>query len=1266
MAEKEKVRWRVRFTALALVLTVGSIFGDAIPAAAQASAQAKTSVSGVRALKASSNATTANATTEKPAAAPVTRSSRPIRATRGVVPAFHLMPGSQHQTVRNPLARPSVLPNTDPNLGYHYDIPTPDQCRAAPGADSNYGWRKNHYAYCQVFTGAGTFTDPEHGNAVIAEYQMRVTTIGHGSYDARSATLTLYVDQVSVPLGVLPPGADMTFSFNCDGTPAGSCETDSTPVTLPIMGWEGQSMSYTFTSPDGVGITSANGKNVSFADETFSWAGHPACNPAICAPGGTGSGPNGHLRFDGPGSPIMSHQLGATFEPVDSGDSQVVDTLEYQYNGNYNGISYAQVAHHLYVALNFPASTYPQVAGKSLPPVLTRMANTTVANWNRRNVTQPLCRNVWGDGYATAYSPGLECDEYPFASTYQGGPITVDGNPDPTRISVCPLAGADNTAGGNALQYFYQYERIFDETDHFAVAVTDVPTPAPTPAAALPCPTPNPALPGVGRMVYDLSGGGAFLTLWTALGTSTGVLGDPTSGVSAIAGGQVQTFTGGNVYWSAASGTHEVTGAALTQYLTLGGPTSALGFPDTEPYASGGGTRQDFQHGSILVVGSVVTVSYGSEQWVVGHAAHAGNDYPYETIGQFEHQNEGTDDWAEYYGQCDSFAAWKVYENLAGTPSLPPIVPDPGWIPSAAPGISPVNQNTWGNADNWGNMAPKFGYTVDQVPTPGAIVWWRNATADPQNSNLTPDPAHGMGGFGHVGYVTDVYPDGSITIEQYNLRLNGEYSVLHMAFGQSATDTSFNQGSFTVPWPAGFVHIGDGASGAAASPPEPANGTVSWSYPNRGSQLQVIGPGSPSAQFSTGDIWYNRAGHGETGAEMYTHTNGPTAVSTATWTPSGLSANACYRVDAFVPDNYSDNPIAVYTVNDATGTNYAAVNENDTTKDWSELGVFKTGSGGGLSVKLDDRGVTGLYVAADAMRFWQQADCSALGDASPIMMPNSYYPSGSWSQRSGHGFFGNEQYATTTGTLYPTKTATWSPPHLLAHACYDVSLYVPDNYSDNPAATYNTDDVYYGGNFWPTVDENIFTNQFAGIGTLESGSGGYLPVALENNGPSGDYVAADAAAFVLNPNCAAQNNGTSTFGQPTSDGIIGPGSPAVNFTTTGNWHTYLGFGWNNHQLYSPDNAGATATWTFNGTPGACYNVDAYIPVMGYADNTSAGYVVSSNVVGGLATVNQNTTGGWTGLSRLNAGSDGKITVKLTDNGNSGGYTGADAIRFTGC
>ncbi|HEU5427419.1 MAG TPA: CHAP domain-containing protein [Actinocrinis sp.] len=642
--------------------------------------------------------------------------------------------------------------------------------------------------------------------------------------------------------------------------------------------------------------------------------------------------------------------------------------------------------------------------------------------------------------------------------------------------------------------------------------------------------------------------------------------------------------------------------------------------------------------------------------FTVGHAKHVGNDYPWETIGLFDHQTEGTDPWAEYYGQCDSFAAWKAYENLYGTGAhpLPSIFPAPGWSPPYA-GVLNVNQNTWGNAGDWSRTAPQHGWTVDSIAVPGAIAVWNNGHIGP---------------VGHVAYVTDVYSDGSITLENYNLLGNGQYSKFNLPPG-GGTVNSFNQ-SITLPWPDGFAHIGDGAALDANGnplPPDPKPATPVWGAPQN---VKVIGPGSSSSQFSLSNVWYLRTAHGMLGNEQYTHTNGAAAVSTATWTPSGLAANTCYRVDAFVPDNYSDNPTAIYTVRDSTGTSYAAVNENVQTNDWSELGVYKTDSGGGgLSVVVDDRGTTGLYVAADAIRFWRQTNCSAEGDVSPVMAPSSFY--GTWTGDSGHGFFGNEKYSATTGTSTAAKNAMWTPAHLLSYGCYDVSLYVPDNYSNNPGASYWSNDAYYGP-FYPQVDENGYTNQFAWIGTFQAYSDGTLPVEIFNSGPSGDFVAADAIAFVLNPSCLAQNGGVNAFGSTYSSTIIGPGSSPNQFSTTNDWYYQIGHGYANHELWTHTNgskAVSTATWTFTGSANACYTASAFIP-NNYANNTSAAYTLRTGNGSVNTTINQSTSTGWTPFAnnpKVKTGSDGKITVTLNDTGPSTAtYTAADAISFVpaGC
>jgi hypothetical protein len=402
----------------------------------------------------------------------------------------------------------------------------------------------------------------------------------------------------------------------------------------------------------------------------------------------------------------------------------------------------------------------------------------------------------------------------------------------------------------------------------------------------------------------------------------------------------------------------------------------------------------------------------------------------------------------------------------------------------------------------------------------------------------------------------------------------------------------------------------------------------------------VIGPGSSSSEFSTANGWYAKAGYGETGAMLWTHANGGTASSTATWTPQGLAASTCYQVDAFVPSTDSDNPVTLYTVTDAGGSATSAVNENVQTNDWSELGIFKTDGSGHITVRVDDRGTSGLYVAADAMRFWRQPDCSQRANISPVIMqPTSTF--GTWTTVSGHGLSGSMRYARTSGSNSGTASALWAPTTLRPGLCYDVSVYVPDTDSDNPGTLYYSNDQAYGI-FYPLVNENAFTNQFAPLGTFMSNSDGTLPVDIFNDGPSGEYVAADAVAFVWNPTCAAEWGGASTFGSKYTSTILGPGSGPPEFSTSGNWYYDLDHGYANHQLYTTDGSGASATWTFYGSANACYTAKAYIPNWD-ASNTTASY-----------------------SPRFTTGSNGTITVKLASTGSSGGYTAADAISFASC
>jgi hypothetical protein len=104
---------------------------------------------------------------------------------------------------------------------------------------------------------------------------------------------------------------------------------------------------------------------------------------------------------------------------------------------------------------------------------------------------------------------------------------------------------------------------------------------------------------------------------------------------------------------------------------------------------------------------------------------------------------------------------------------------------------------------------------------------------------------------------------------------------------------------------------------------------------------------------------------------LWTHTNGTTVDSTATWSPT-LQPGICYTVSAYVPDNYSNTNATYYVWSNSSNPGRPAtvsVNENNYTNAWATLGNFTTFDDGSITVELTDLGPTGQYVAADAVRF---------------------------------------------------------------------------------------------------------------------------------------------------------------------------------------------------------------------------------------------------------------------------------------------------------
>lgn len=103
---------------------------------------------------------------------------------------------------------------------------------------------------------------------------------------------------------------------------------------------------------------------------------------------------------------------------------------------------------------------------------------------------------------------------------------------------------------------------------------------------------------------------GAILSEWTHLGADKSFLGYPTTDESAAVGGRFNNFQYGSIYWSSASGAHEVHGAIRERWVSMGAERSSLGFPTQDESATPENFARysDFQHGAISWASSTGTV----------------------------------------------------------------------------------------------------------------------------------------------------------------------------------------------------------------------------------------------------------------------------------------------------------------------------------------------------------------------------------------------------------------------------------------------------------------------------------------------------------------------------------------------------------------------------------------------------------------------------------------------------------------------------------
>jgi surface antigen len=137
-------------------------------------------------------------------------------------------------------------------------------------------------------------------------------------------------------------------------------------------------------------------------------------------------------------------------------------------------------------------------------------------------------------------------------------------------------------------------------------------------------------------------------------------------------------------------------------------------------------------------------------------ALATGDDYPYRA-----YTSNVADRWGFTVRQCVSFVAWR--EAQAGHP------------------MDNATQH-WGSALSWDEAASRLGVAISSRPVVGAIAQWNAGERSPwyTNPSTTPTGTITAGPYGHVAWVSHVYSDGSVQIEQYNMSGNRSYSVMRV------------------------------------------------------------------------------------------------------------------------------------------------------------------------------------------------------------------------------------------------------------------------------------------------------------------------------------------------------------------------------------------------------------------------------------------------------------------------------------------------------
>ncbi|WP_405642317.1 DNRLRE domain-containing protein [Streptomyces uncialis] len=379
---------------------------------------------------------------------------------------------------------------------YEY-IASTNECRNADDADNASGWLKNRFSYCQetmtVMPAVKCGLWPP-GCYLQGTFISTNTLIGRGQIGGlNGSTLTRFAEfdfNVDVFLSsgdFNKAGAKLEARLECKGdwaigVPGSPTAQDACQPGIHVGRTDSPSQwkhngdttfdlwSLAPKLPD-----LANGDQIATGQFTpilkFTLPGYSQVIPA--------GGEKGEIRFDS-AAYNQRAQAGSVFPDAtpalryDRSDKSVPTAPVEPYYG------VAAVADHIGDALNNPGGTYPTKASKKLPggsPLnpMHRLvpgfgANEKARYDANRSVVTSTCNNPAVPGQPPA-GVQLDCDEFPFASSYQGAARhQYEGEPYRDDFSVRYIDPIENQEAGRRLGAWYDNDRILSY-DPFIITV---------------------------------------------------------------------------------------------------------------------------------------------------------------------------------------------------------------------------------------------------------------------------------------------------------------------------------------------------------------------------------------------------------------------------------------------------------------------------------------------------------------------------------------------------------------------------------------------------------------------------------------------------------------------------------------------------------------------------------------------------------------------------------------------------------------------------